>query len=367
MRGATRLSVGGAFVDGTIVPGDVEVVDGRVARVGLASTGSGLAAPGFVDLQVNGFGGVDFLDASASDLAVAGEAMVQTGVTACQPTYISAPEATVVGALGELVAAGPHPGGPRILGAHLEGPFLSPARSGTHPVADLRDPDPDLLDRLLHAGPVRTVTLAPELPGAEQLVRHLVARDVVVWAGHSDADAAAANAGFDLGIRAVTHLFNAMRPFSHRDPGLPGVALARPDVAVGLIVDGVHLAPDTVRLAMAAAADRAVLVTDAISAAGRGDGTWRLGSVEVEVEGSEARRADGTLAGSVLTMDRAVRLLVEGGTPEVVAIAAATATPARLVGRPELGTLRPGTPADVVILDDDLTVRRVLCDGQDAW
>lgn len=363
----TRLSVAGALVDGAIVPGDVEVADGRVSRVGLPATGTGLAAPGFVDLQVNGFGGVDFLDASAADLAIAGEAMARTGVTAHQPTYITAPEEAVVGALAELRGAGERPGGPRVLGAHLEGPFLSPARAGTHPTEHLRDPDAALLGRLLDAGPVTTVTLAPELPGAADLVRDLVARGVVVWAGHSDADADAATAAFDLGARAVTHLFNAMRPFAHRDPGLAGVALARPDVAVGLIVDGVHLDPITVAMAWAAARGRAVLVTDAIAAAGRGEGRWQLGSVDVEVVGTEARRGDGTLAGSVLTMDEAVRQAVALGVDEVEALTAATATPARLVGRPELGTLRPGTPADVVVLDDDLTVRRILCEGQDAW
>lgn len=363
----TRLSVAGALVDGAIVPGDVEVADGRVTRVGLAGAGRGVACPGFLDLQVNGFGGVDFLDADAADLATAGQAMLRTGVTGYQPTYITSPEDVVVAALGELAGAGPRPGGVRVLGAHLEGPFLSPDRAGTHPSVHLREPDLDLLGRLVGAGPVTTVTLAPERPGAHELVRWLVARDVAVWAGHADVDAEGAHAGFDLGIRAVTHLFNAMRPFAHRDPGLAGAALARPGVAVGLIVDGVHLAADTVRLAMAAARDRALLVTDAIAAAGRGEGTWRLGSVEVEVVGGEARRADGTLAGSVLTMDRAVRTAVDLGISELDALTAATATPARLVGRPELGTLRPGTPADVVVLDEDLTVRRVLCEGQDAW
>lgn len=366
MSGAVRhLSVAAAIVDGAMVPGDVAVSDGRIVEVGIASGGEGLAVPGFVDLQVNGFGGVDFLDAEPADFRLAGQALLQTGVTAYQPTFITSPADVVERAVAAMEAA-THDDGPRILGAHLEGPFLSPRRSGTHPVEHLRATDAPEFARVLGSPAVTTVTLAPELPGAVAMVRRLAARGVRVWLGHSDADASQAHAAFDAGACAVTHLFNAMRPFAPRDPGLVGTALARDDVHVGMIVDGVHLADETVRFAWRAAAGRALLITDAIAAAARGDGRWRLGSVEVEVDGLEARRADGTLAGSVLTMDQAVRNLVGLGVSLPAAVDAATRIPAGLAGRADVGTISPGAAADVVVLDDDLGVTRVLRAGQDV-
>ena len=363
-----RLGVSGCFDGGRYLPGDVDVAGDRIRAVGLEPAGTGgVAAPGFVDLQVNGFAGVDLLAADADGYREAGRALLATGVTAYQPTLITSAEATLVAALGTVGAvrerAGP---GPRILGAHVEGPFLAPNRTGTHPVEHRRDPDPALLGRLLDAGPVGYWTLAPELPGADTLVDRLLERGVVVSAGHSDATAAQANAAFDRGIRTVTHLFNAMRRFQPRDPGLPGAALARADVVVQIVVDGHHLADDTVRLVWRAAAGRTALVTDATAAAGRGDGSFRLGDVEVEVRDGAVRRADGTLAGSALTLDAAVRNLVALGIEPAAAVDAVTGVPARVLGRDDLGALRPGATADVVVLDDDLTVRRVLRAGADV-
>jgi N-acetylglucosamine-6-phosphate deacetylase len=190
----------------------------------------------------------------------------------------------------------------------------------------------------------------------------LHARGVVVSCGHSDATAAEATRAFDAGVRTVTHLFNAMRPFAHRDPGIAGAALAREDVVVQVILDGHHLAPETTQLVWQAAAGRTALVTDAIAAAGIGDGAYRLGAVDVQVVDGVARRADGKLAGSVLTMLDAVRNLHALGAPLVDAVAAATSVPARVAGR-SLGVLREGAPADVVVLDDELQLRRVLTGG----
>jgi N-acetylglucosamine-6-phosphate deacetylase len=360
-----KLGVRAALVDGRLVPGDLEIEDGIVTAYGiLSSNGHGIASPGFVDLQVNGFGGVDFLDADAEGYARAGESLLQTGVTAYLPTLITAPEERLVAALGEIVEGGDG-FGPRILGAHVEGPFLSPRRLGTHPPSARRDPDVDLLERILAAGPVRLYTLAPELPGALELVDLLVARGVVVSAGHSDANADEANAAFDRGVSTVTHLFNAMRPFNHRDPGVAGVALARPDVTVQIILDGVHLAPDTVRLVWLAAGGRLALVTDAVAAAGiSGDGSYRLGDVSVEVRNGVVRRdGDGVLAGSVLTMIEAVRNLHALGVPLEAALGAATAVPARVIGA-DVGRIEVGGPADVVVLSDELEVERVLVGGE---
>ena len=356
-----RLGVRAALVHGQLVPGDVEVVDGLVTAYGLpSSNGRGIASPGFVDLQVNGFGGVDFLDADSAGYERAGEALLATGVTAYLPTLITTPEEQLVAALGEIVEGGR---GPRILGAHVEGPFLSPRRLGTHPPSARRDPDPELLDRILAAGPVRLFTLAPELPGALELVDILVGRGITVSAGHTDASAEEAAAAFDRGVGTVTHLFNAMRPFTHRDPGVAGVALARPDVTVQLILDGAHLAPDTVRMVWQAAAGRLALVTDAVAGAGvSGDGSYRLGEVAVEVRNGVVRRDDGVLAGSVLTMIEAVRNLHGLGVPLEAALDAATAVPARVIGA-EAGRIEIDAPADLIVLTEELAIERVLVGG----
>jgi N-acetylglucosamine-6-phosphate deacetylase len=357
-----RLGVRAALVDGRILPGDVEIQDGLVAGYGLpSSNGRGIASPGFVDLQVNGFGGVDFLDADTEGYERAGAALLETGVTAYLPTLITAPEERLVAALAEISEGGR---GPQILGAHVEGPFLSPRRLGTHPPSARRDPDPALLERLLAAGPVRLYTLAPELPGALELVDLLVARGITVSAGHSDASAEEATAAFNRGVRTVTHLFNAMRPFTHRDPGVAGVALARPDVVVQIILDGAHLAADTVRLVWRAAGGRLALVTDAVAGAGvSGDGSYRLGDVPVEVRDGVVRRDDGVLAGSVLTMVDAVRNLHDLGVPLEAALEAATSVPARVIGA-RAGRLEIGAAADVVVLSEELQVQRVLVGGE---
>jgi N-acetylglucosamine-6-phosphate deacetylase len=358
-----RLGVEAAVVDGVLVAGDVAIANGTVADVALAKrTGRGIAVPGFVDLQVNGFGGVDFATADADGYRRAGEALLETGVTAFQPTFITAPEADLVAALGEIPR---EPIGPRILGAHLEGPFLSPERLGAHPASARRDPHLGLLNPLLDAGPVAQMTLAPELDGALEVIDVLHERGVVVSCGHSDATADAAAAAFERGVRTVTHLFNAMRPFAHRDPGLAGAALARDDIVVQIILDGHHVADETAKVVWKAAAGRVALVTDAMAATGVGDGLFRLGGVEVEVHDGVARRADdGVLAGSVTTMLDGIRKLHALGAPLPDAIAAATSVPARVTGRMS-GVLRAGGEADLVVLDDNLEVRAVFVGGKE--
>jgi N-acetylglucosamine-6-phosphate deacetylase len=358
-----RLGVAAAVVGGALVRGDVEVVDGRIAAVGLGGRrGRGIAAPGFVDLQVNGFGGVDFAEADADGYRRAGEALLETGVTAFQPTFITAREEDLVAALRAVPDA---PIGPRLLGVHLEGPFVSARRLGVHPSDARRDPDPSLLARLLAAGPVSYVTLAPELEGALELVDLLQERGVVVSCGHSDATAEQAGRAFDRGVGTVTHLFNAMRPLAHRDPGIVGAALARDDVVVQVILDGNHLADETVRVVLRAAAGRVALVTDAIAAAANGEGPSRLSGMEVEVRDGVARRADGVLAGSVLTMLDAVRKLCALGVPLVEALSAASTVPARAARRGDVGVLHVGGDADVVVLDDSLELRTVVVGGRE--
>src|SRR4051794_15658103 len=301
-----RLGVEAALVDGRLVPGDVAVDAGVIAAVGLTRAGGeqGIAAPGFVDLQVNGFAGVDFLAADGDGWARAGEGMLATGVTAVQPTFITSPEDVLIDCLRGMPTDGI---GPRVIGAHVEGPFLSPKRLGVHQAESQRAPDLDLLRRLLDAGPVHQVTLAPELPGALQLVDELCARGVVVSAGHTDATAAEAHLAFDRGVGTVTHLFNAMRPMTPRDPGIAFAALARPDVVVQLIVDGQHVAYDTVLVAWQAARGRVALVTDAAPAAGGTDGRFTIGGREIVAAGGGGRGPGGAAGGAPPPAERGGR------------------------------------------------------------
>ena len=359
-----RLGVEAALVEGRLVPGDVEIAEGRVAAVGLPGAGDGIAVPGFVDLHVHGFGGVDFAGADADGYRRAGETLLTTGVTAFQPTFVTAPVEHLEESLRALPRADV---GPRVLGCHLEGPFLSPERLGMHPASARLDPDRGVLERLLAAGPVSHVTLAPELPGALELVDALTARGVVAACGHTNADAGQAHAAFDRGATHVTHLFNAMRPFAHRDPGAVGAALARDDVTVELILDGNHIADDAARVALRAGAGRVVLVTDAMAAAAAGDGDWRMGDVDVTVREGVVRTLDGVLAGSVLTLPEAVRALLRLGLGFEQAVDAATRTPARAARRRDVGRLAPGSPADVVVVDEAVDVLRVLVGGDERY
>ena len=338
-----KLGVRYALVGRELVPGDVRIEDGEIAEIGLEGGGRGIAAPGFVDVHIHGFAGVDFATADAEGYRRATEALLATGVTAYRPSFITAAEEELVAALREV---------PDGLGAHVEGPFISPLRLGMHPADGRRDPDAALLERLLAAGPVAHMTLAPELPGALEVIDTLLALRITAALGHTDATAEQAHAAFERGATHVTHLFNAMRPFGHRDPGMAGAALGREDVTVELILDGHHLADDAVRTAMRAAAGRIVLVTDALAAAGMGDGEWRMGPVPVTVRDGVARTHAGALAGSVLTMPDAIREFVRIGASVPEALHAAS--------RRSLG---PGSPADVVVLDDALDVDGVYLRG----
>jgi N-acetylglucosamine-6-phosphate deacetylase len=338
-----KLGVEYALVGRELVRGDVRIEDGRIVEVGLSGAGRGIASPGFVDVHIHGFAGVDFATADTEGYRRATDALLATGVTSFRPSFITASEVELVAALREVPAG---------LGAHVEGPFISPLRLGMHPADGRRDPDEALLNRLLAAGPVAHMTLAPELPGALDVIDTLVARGITAALGHTDATADQAHIAFDRGAKHVTHLFNAMRPFAHRDPGIAAAALARDDVTVELILDGHHLADDAVRMAMRAAAGRIVLVTDALAAAGMGDGEWRMGPVPVTVRDGVARTREGALAGSVLTMPHAIREFVRIGAALPEALYAASRK-----------SLDPGAPADVVVLDDAFDVQDVLLRG----
>ena len=363
-RAEKRLGVAAAFVGGRLLDGDVSVRGGVIEAVGLPGHGHGIAVPSLVDAQVNGYAGVDVLGADHDELRRLGAALRRDGVGAYQPTLITAAEDELLAALGRIASLpGASDEEAAIIGVHLEGPFLSPERAGAHPVEHLRAPDAGLMGRLLDAGPVSMVTLAPELPGALELIRLCVARGVVVSLGHSRAGTEDLRRAGLAGAAAVTHLFNAMGPLRAREPGLAGAALGSADWAIQLIADGVHVADELVRVAFAAAPGRCSLVSDAISAATLGDGSYRLGPVEVEVRDGVAHRPDGTLAGGVMPLARSLGRLRGLGVEPAEAIAAVTTRPARLLRCERFAELAAGGPADLVVLDDKFGVRAVLAGG----
>ena len=364
-----RLGVGAALVGGELVEGDVTIGDGAVAEVGVRPAGpGGTAVPGFVDLHINGVAGIDFLTTDVAGYRRAATALARTGTVAFQPTFVSSRVDAYTDPLAVAGEVAAHDSGlPLVTGVHLEGPFLSPLWPGAHDPVHFRTPESGLAARLVNAGPVRTITLAPELPGGLDLTAQLAQAGLVVSCGHSDADAPTAHAAFDHGARAITHIHNAHRRWKPRDPGLGGVALVRPDVTVQAIVDGVHLAAESAYAVFLAAGPRFCLVTDAIEAAMRDARESELGGRPVHIRDGAVRLPDGTLAGSVLTMDEAVRNLVASGASLADAVHGASAAPARLLGREDLGVLRPGAPAHLTVLDEGLRVVRTLVGGVEAF
>jgi N-acetylglucosamine-6-phosphate deacetylase len=360
---------------GIISPGYVVVRDGYVAAVGPGQPprtpdvrmSSGVLVPGFVDLQVNGYFGVELDAAHAAGWRTVTSRLPETGTTAFVPTFITAPVPQLAEALRAAAGlapdlAGSPAAGARVLGVHLEGPFISPQRAGAHNKEWMTEPTADAVTELLDAGAgiLRLVTLAPELPGALDAIKRLDAAGILVSVGHSDATAAQVTAAVGAGARMVTHLFNAQRPMHHREPGVTGQALADPRLVSGLIADFEHVVGSVCAIAFAAAPGRICLVTDAAACAGMPPGRYVLGGRPIELppgDGVPPVRTDGTLAGSALRMDRAVANMVSVGVSLPVAVAAATRIPADLIGRPELGRIAPGGPADLAWLDDDLKAR----------
>jgi N-acetylglucosamine-6-phosphate deacetylase len=330
-------------------------------------------APGFVDVHLHGGGGTQ-VGPDPEAIAELARFHARHGTTALLATTVPGSEATLTETVRAiaLVAGDTSGDRARVLGTHLEGPFVSPARPGALEVHHLRAPDRGELDRLLDAGAgtVRTIVIAPELPGALDLIAAAASTGVLVALGHTDATYAEALAGIENGARVVTHLFNAMRPFHHREPGVIGAALADERVTTELIADGVHVHPAALALAHAAKGARGVaLVTDAMQAAGLPDGDYALGARAIVVAGGEARTAAGALAGSMLTMDRAVRVAVEeAGIPLMDALTMASATPAALLGLGDsAGRIAPGARADLVVLDAQLHAIGTMVGGQWAF
>ncbi len=364
--------------DEVIDAGAVLVRNGRIATIATAQDISPLGhvelidakgkllVPGFIDLQCNGGFGHDFTDNPASIWEVAAH-LPQYGVTSFLPTIITSPfemiqaaQATITNPPADFL--GTHP-----LGLHIEGPFLNPAKKGAHNPDYLQLPQVEKVWDWTPETGVRLVTLAPELPGALEVIMKLVQNNVVVSAGHSMATFDEAIAGFDAGIRYGTHLFNAMPPIHHREPGLAGGLLADERLTVGLIPDGVHVHPALVKTVWGALGNgRLNLVTDAMGAIGMPPGTYLLGDFEVTVTASTAHLADGTLAGSLVVMDEAVRKLIAYTDCSLAeALPTVTTTPARLLGlNRQKGQIAPGFDADMVLLNADLTVDTTIVNGQ---
>jgi N-acetylglucosamine-6-phosphate deacetylase len=361
------------------------VLDGQLCRPGwletsgrqIASCGAGpapapadvefpdsVAVPGFIDMHVHGGGGASYTDAHG--IAAAAEFHLSHGTTSTLASLVTAgPEELIAGvrALADATRDGV------VAGIHLEGPWLSAARCGAHDHTLMRDPDPAEIDAVLVAGDdaIRMVTLAPERPGSEWAIRRFLDAGVVVAVGHTDATYEQVTHAVDLGATVGTHVFNAMPPLHHREPG-PALALLQdPRVTAELIADGVHVHPAVVRAVIEAAGpDRVALVTDAIAAAGCHDGAFRLGTVPIDVASGVARvHGTSTIAGSTATMDRLFRTVAEPGSDAALAAAVqmTSTTPARTLGLERVGDLRPGYDANLVVLDGDLQVSAVMVHG----
>jgi len=343
------------------VPGGVSVSD----------FGDGVIAPGFVDLHLHGSAGYDVMDDTSDALPAIELLLARHGVTSYFPTTVTAPMDVTLRALERLSDAietrEPHGKSRAVpLGIHLEGPFISHARRGVHPPENLLAPKLSTFEQFWQAarGRIRMMTIAPELDGAPEVIAEAAQRGICVSLGHSDADFEAAERGIAAGARHATHTFNAMRPLDHRNPGILGAVLTDRRVSADIIADGVHLDPAIVKLvANAKGPEQTVLITDAISATGMPDGRYRLGPFEVDVRDGKCM-AGGKLAGSVLTMDCAVRNLARFAEWNLQrAVAAASKNPARVARIARKGMLAVGADADFVVLSSEGEVLRTFVGG----
>jgi N-acetylglucosamine-6-phosphate deacetylase len=363
------IRLAGSLID-AIGPG--EAADRRPPGLPVTDLRGHWVLPGFVDMHVHGGGGTSFTEGSVDDARRAAEFHRRHGSTTLVASLVTAPLAAVearAAMLAGLAAEG------IIAGVHLEGPFLSAARCGAQDPRHMAAPDLAAFERLhaAAAGHLRVMTIAPELPGATDLIKAAVRAGVIAAVGHTDATADITSAAVDAGATHATHLFNGMRPLHHREPGPAGALLDRDEVSCEVIADGVHLHGTMIRLASRVAGPgRLVLITDATAAAGMPDGSYRLGSMRVDVAGGVARLGGnaepgtpGAIAGSTATMADVVRHAVAAGLPVTEVAAAASTTPARVLGLAgRTGALRPGLRADLVVCDKDFRLRAVMRNGE---
>jgi N-acetylglucosamine-6-phosphate deacetylase len=332
-----------------------------------------IIAPGYIDIHVHGGAGHDVMQDDPSGVTAFEKALGRHGVTSYLPTTVTAPLPRILGAvdrLGNSISAEHEEQrhmGARPLGIHLEGPFISAAKCGVHPIEHLLAPSPALFQQLWEAsgGSLKMMTIAPELDGAPEMIDEARKHGVLTSLGHSNANFAEAGRGIAAGAVSATHTFNAMRPLDHREPGILGAVLTSDELMADIIADGIHVAPAVVKLFLQTKGpNRAILITDGISATGMPDGTYRLGSFEVQVRDGRAE-LDGKLAGSVLTMDRAVRNITEFGNWSLQqSIVLATRNPAQLIGADKKGVIAPGNDADLVVLSSQGKVVHTMVAGE---
>ncbi len=367
-----RLLLGSHLERGTIVlsGGEIESV-----RRGHISDGNlppdvidaGIVSPGLIDLQVNGADGKEIGD-NPRNIEHVSTWSLPTGVTAWLPTVVTA-DAAFYPKVFDAYAGVDTSIGATPLGLHLEGPFLSPARKGAHQLRYIEAANDRLFDSWIDQPAIRLVTLAPERDGGISRIKRLAERGVIVSLGHTDATYDEFSAGVDAGATKATHLFNAMSPMHHRKPGAMMATMTDDRVTAGIIPDAVHSHPATVRLALRAKGpDRVAIVSDMMSATGLGPGTYELGGQAVLVDETTAQLADGTLAGSVLTMDQAVRNLVEWADVTAgTALHMSTRVPADLIRDPSRGRLVSGARADLAWWSTDLEVMGTMVNGRVVW
>ena len=367
---------------------EVKIPSGAMDYVAAGMT----VVPGFVDVHIHGAGGHDVMEATPAALDCITSTVARYGTTSILATTVTAPVDETCRSLqgiAQYIRAhekheniepnvepnveqqNPEPGTPElaaeILGIHLEGPFISKARRGVHPPDAIARPSVEILEKFRAAsdGLIRIVTIAPEIPGALDLIRYALANGMIAAIGHTDANFEQTQAAIQAGARHSVHFYNAMRPFSHRDPGVIGAILTEPDVSAEVIADGIHVAGPAIQVLLGTKGfDTVLLASDATAATGMPDGNFRLGNFEVMVKDGVCRNAEGKLAGSTLTLDRALRYIVALGVPLIDAVRMATILPARRISLAgKKGIIAVGADADLVVLTADLRVVGVMTRG----
>ncbi len=370
-----KISAARAFINGAITQATIEIAGPRIVDVTLdfesgadlrISESEGVLVPGLIDLQINGGFGIDFQTAEPTEIEIFRQKVLRTGVTGFLPTLITASHENIMSQI-EKIDLVSQVGQSDVLGVHLEGPYISQQARGTHELSQVREINLSEISEIIKTQKLKMITLAPELEGAGQAIEQLVQNEVIVSLGHSQASSAQTLAAVEQGARMITHIFNAQSGVHHRESGMASQALINQNLFLGIIADLHHLTSETIKLIFQTAANRAVLVTDAISAMGMPDGTYQLGSQSVTVKtGQPPMRADGVLAGSAVRLDECIKNVIDCGVSPELAIAAATSIPAKVLGLTDRGEIKRGLRADLALLSETGRVSKVWHLGEEV-